>query len=179
MSSVPPATPLETLSFDGKSGEDVTHFLRDVKRVALEQGRQTDEKWILYYTEACLGGPALRWYSGLDEETTCSWKSLREAFLERFVSDAPEPPAAIPPSSVRVFTPQIVPASSAMAPSPVRSRPASEGSQLIAHPKPGGWRKRLAAKERENILGADTATPQTEHASSSRVHWVPPHLRGK
>ncbi|KAG9027448.1 hypothetical protein FRB95_007748 [Tulasnella sp. JGI-2019a] len=53
------ATPLEHITFDGNGSEDVTIFLQSVKRVALVQGRQRDDDWIVDYTEASLTGDGL------------------------------------------------------------------------------------------------------------------------
>lgn len=99
--------PLETLTFDGRPTEDVTLFLRDVQKIAFAQGRQTDDDWKVQYTETCLVGEALRWFSGLDDEPLRSWRNLRLAFLERFESTtlAPEPPAAPPGPGARPRVP--------------------------------------------------------------------------
>lgn len=34
----------------------------------MAQARQRDDEWMVDYTESCLGGTAIRWYSGLDED---------------------------------------------------------------------------------------------------------------
>lgn len=90
----------------------------------------------------------------------------------------------------------VVPATPVRAQSPVRSSPAPGPPSTVA-PKPGGWRERQAAKERENALPGDTAAPNGKHpepASSSpkppqdtdeqgskttQPKWKPPHLRDK
>lgn len=59
---------LEQISFEGRDGEDVTHFLRDVKRVAIAEGQQRDDQWLIDYAESCLAGPALKWFLGLDDD---------------------------------------------------------------------------------------------------------------
>ncbi|KAG9034129.1 GTP-binding protein [Tulasnella sp. JGI-2019a] len=94
------STATELLNFTGNETEDVTVFLRDVKRIAHAQGRQDDDKWLIDYVELCLAGSALRWFSELNDDVTGSWKSLRRAFLQRFEPPtAPDPAAATPPSS--------------------------------------------------------------------------------
>ncbi|KAG8864224.1 hypothetical protein FRB96_006045 [Tulasnella sp. 330] len=94
------SAPTKLLNFCGNDNEDVTIFLRDVKRLAHTQGRQDDDKWLVDYVELCLAGEALRWFSELDDEVVRLWKSLRRAFLQRFKPPtAPlEPPAAVPPT---------------------------------------------------------------------------------
>ncbi|KAG8990852.1 hypothetical protein FRB94_013037, partial [Tulasnella sp. JGI-2019a] len=88
-------------SFGGTPNEDVTLFLREVKRVAIVEGRQRDEKWMVDYAESCLIGPALRWYHELEDSNLQSWKTLRGAFLSRFdpSSLVNVPAAAKAPSS--------------------------------------------------------------------------------
>ncbi|KAG8867564.1 hypothetical protein FRB97_003221, partial [Tulasnella sp. 331] len=82
--STPINTPIERISFNGNGGEDVTEFLREVKRIALDQGRQRDQEWMIDYVESCLGGSALRWFSKLEEDSLVSWKELRNALLDGF-----------------------------------------------------------------------------------------------
>ncbi|KAG8979229.1 Ras- protein Rab-1A [Tulasnella sp. JGI-2019a] len=109
------ATPLEHITFDGNGSEDVTIFLQSVKRVALVQGRQRDDDWIVDYTEASLTGDALRWFSDLDEGALRSWRTVRNAFLKRFSAPvvrlahvpAPAAPAIAPAAMPRVATSQL------------------------------------------------------------------------
>ncbi|KAG9039731.1 hypothetical protein FRB95_007158 [Tulasnella sp. JGI-2019a] len=111
--------PLEHITFDGQGSEDVTVFLQSVKRVALVQGRQRDDDWMVDYAEASLTGDALRWFSDLDEGTLRSWRTVRNAFLKRFTtpvarsarmsaSTAPAPAAsaAAPAAAPRMAVPQ-------------------------------------------------------------------------
>ncbi|KAG9002128.1 hypothetical protein FRB94_004106 [Tulasnella sp. JGI-2019a] len=74
----------ELLEFQGDDSEDVTLFLRDIARVAFNQGHHQDFPWMIGYTETCLTGTALRWFNELDEDVLRSWKTLRGAFLARF-----------------------------------------------------------------------------------------------
>lgn len=90
---------LEQVSFEGTDGEDVTLFLRSVRRVAFAQGLQRDEQWLTDYVESCLAGPALIWHLDLDETVGCSWAALQRALLSRFAvppQAAPTPPQAAP-----------------------------------------------------------------------------------
>ncbi|KAG8868921.1 hypothetical protein FRB97_001813, partial [Tulasnella sp. 331] len=104
----------ELLNFAGCDAEDVTVFLRDVKRIAHTHGRQDDDKWLVDYVELCLAGEALRWFSELDDDVMGSWKVLRRAFLHRFKPPvAPEPAAAAPPSTLAGPAPVV--------PSPVKT----------------------------------------------------------
>ncbi|KAG9018346.1 hypothetical protein FRB93_000049 [Tulasnella sp. JGI-2019a] len=80
------ASSLELVTFDGSG--DVTIFLQNVMRVALVQGRQRDDDWMVSYAEASLTGDALRWFVGLNEVSLRSWRSVRNAFLARFTAPA-------------------------------------------------------------------------------------------
>ncbi|KAG9034137.1 hypothetical protein FRB95_013782 [Tulasnella sp. JGI-2019a] len=91
------SAPTTLLNFCGNDSENVTIFLRDVKRAAHAQGRQDDDKWLTEYVELCLAGSALRWFSELDDEVAKSWKPLRRAFLQRFKPPLVPNPAAPPP----------------------------------------------------------------------------------
>lgn len=97
------ATPvaLEALIFRGSPGEDVTDFLGDVKRVAIVQGRQRDEEWMIDYVESCLRGDAMTWFDSL---SVTNWRSLRSLFLQRFAAAATRPLAQVgtyaPPANV-------------------------------------------------------------------------------
>ncbi|KAG9007633.1 hypothetical protein FRB94_014151 [Tulasnella sp. JGI-2019a] len=108
------------LSFDGADNEDVTHFVRQVKRIALAQGRQRDQAWMFDYAESCFGGIAIRWFDQrqTEGEPLASWDALRHALLNRFES----------PSSKCV--PQPVPAARApqFAEGPLRS---DSGSDIL------------------------------------------------
>lgn len=77
-------TSLQFVAFNGTDGEDVTLFIRDVKRIALTHGRLRDQEWVIDYVEACLGGHAMRWFNELDKGVLGSWDALRAAFLHRF-----------------------------------------------------------------------------------------------
>ncbi|KAG8852810.1 GTP-binding protein [Tulasnella sp. 330] len=87
----------ELVSFDGKEGEEVTDFLRNVKRVALAEGQLRNDQWLIDYTETCLAGPALKWFLGLENEDILgSWKGLQRALLRRFDSAQMVPSAPLP-----------------------------------------------------------------------------------
>ncbi|KAG8888662.1 GTP-binding protein Rab-3D [Tulasnella sp. 332] len=103
----------ELISFNGRDGEEVTEFLRSVKRVALAEGRQRDDQWLMDYTESCLAGPALQWHLYLEDKTLSSWRGLQRAFLNRFAPMkaapmVPEPaPAAFRPIEVASSAPPL------------------------------------------------------------------------
>lgn len=94
---------VQRLSFSGLPNEDVTAFLQEIARIAFENDHVRDEQWIMDYTETCLTGQALFWYSSLSEETQGSWRKLRHAMLHRYANLSgmvPDPaPAAAPPPS--------------------------------------------------------------------------------
>ncbi|KAG9032261.1 hypothetical protein FRB95_001657 [Tulasnella sp. JGI-2019a] len=90
-------TSLEFLAFNGNNHEDVTLFIRDVKRIAMTHNRQRDADWLMDYVETCLGGNAMRWFVKLDKDAMKSWDTLRDALLQRFGSPPPQYiPAATP-----------------------------------------------------------------------------------
>jgi len=98
------STPLEPLLFGGSPNEDVTDFLRAVKRVAVIQRRQRDDEWMIDYVESCLKGQAMRWFDALPPATVESWSQVRRAFLARFdepLTGAPTPAAATPAGIAR------------------------------------------------------------------------------
>ncbi|KAG8855855.1 GTP-binding protein [Tulasnella sp. 330] len=103
----------ELISFNGRDGEEVTEFLRSVKRVALAEGRQRDDQWLMDYTESCLAGPALQWHLYLEDKTLSSWRGLQRALLNRFAPmkaapTVPEPaPAAFRPIEVASSAPPL------------------------------------------------------------------------
>jgi hypothetical protein len=119
------------LSFQGTVGEDVSLFLRDVKRVARKEGRQRDEEWLVDYVEECLSGPALQWFIHLDDEVARNWKALRMALLNRFAAPGPPipPPAAVPPSPASVTAPAD-PGQAVALP----SSPTAVGSRMVSYP---------------------------------------------
>ncbi|KAG8871271.1 GTP-binding protein [Tulasnella sp. 332] len=103
------STTLAPLTFGGAPNEDVTAFLGAVKRVAVLQGRQRDDQWIVDYVESCLRGDAMRWFDGIGPGATqLEWGPLRRLFLERFKNhnmppaSASAPPAA-PPAAMRLL----------------------------------------------------------------------------
>lgn len=112
---------LPSLNFAGTDSEDVTIFIRDVKRCAIAEGKQRDDEWIIDFVESCLSGVAMRWFTQLDEEWKASWKSLTRAIVDRFDAPVAPPPAsaAAPPapntpslrSSLPHFTRPVLPPS--------------------------------------------------------------------
>ncbi|KAG8879015.1 hypothetical protein FRB98_005877, partial [Tulasnella sp. 332] len=99
------STTLEPLTFGGAPSEDVTAFLGAVKRIAVVQGRQRDDQWIVDYVESCLRGDAMRWFDGIGSGVTqLEWGPLRRLFLQRFNNcnvstlSAPAPAPAAPPA---------------------------------------------------------------------------------
>ncbi|KAG8876043.1 GTP-binding protein [Tulasnella sp. 331] len=91
---------LELLSFNGADGEDPTEFIRNVKRIALVEGQQRSDQWIIDYTESCLAGPALEWFLDLEDNVKGSWAMLQRAALKRFQSRIPpkvNPTSSVPP----------------------------------------------------------------------------------
>ncbi|KAG9006137.1 hypothetical protein FRB94_000962 [Tulasnella sp. JGI-2019a] len=87
--------PLEELEFRGGPNEDVSSFLGAIKRAAVKQGRHLDNEWMISYAESCLRGDAMDWFDEMGTDiTSMDWISLRKAFLRRFRSPLPPPPAA-------------------------------------------------------------------------------------
>lgn len=118
------AAPLEQLVFGGTHSEDVTDFLRAVKRVAVIQGRQRDDEWMIDYVESCLKGQAMRWFDALP--TVESWSQIRRALLVRFDSpvtstEAPTAAAVAPAAPAPLSRPRAPPPPNAPLPSEIGS----------------------------------------------------------
>jgi len=91
------------LTFSGREGDDVTVFIAHVQEAAFAQGHQRDDEWCADYAATRLPGPAMRWYTGLDDDESGSWRRLRHAMVRDFPeSSPPEPPAAVGPSPTAV-----------------------------------------------------------------------------
>lgn len=76
-------------------------FLQSVKRVAIVQGRQRDDDWMVDYVEACLTGEALRWFVTLDDFTLGSWRTVRNAFLHQYAAPVVQrAPASAPAAAL-------------------------------------------------------------------------------
>ncbi|KAG8996662.1 GTP-binding protein [Tulasnella sp. JGI-2019a] len=88
------SAPLKSLTFDGTGSEDVTDFLGAVKRVAITQGRQRDDRWIADYVESCLRGDAMKWFSTYESSTgalNVTWSNLRDSLLKQYPCNTPHP----------------------------------------------------------------------------------------
>ncbi|KIO32018.1 hypothetical protein M407DRAFT_19044 [Tulasnella calospora MUT 4182] len=72
------------ITFGGSPGESSTVFVQSVQRLAFEQGRADDDRWIAHYVSTCFEGDALIWYSDLEEEIQGSWRNVRAALLRRY-----------------------------------------------------------------------------------------------
>ncbi|KAG9038536.1 RNA helicase [Tulasnella sp. JGI-2019a] len=180
--------PLEHITFDGKVSEDVTLFLQSVKRIALAQGHQRDNDWMVDYVEACLTGDALEWFSRLDDETLHSWKAVRNAFLERYgppiIDPAHVPAPAGAPERINALAPiqaatvtakkeiagkpesSTTPALEVTVPKPSNTIPHAPGPAVSAH------RKAIGVLQDSATLQADAAkepTPSTASASPGAI----------
>ncbi|KAG9019213.1 hypothetical protein FRB90_005288 [Tulasnella sp. 427] len=86
----PPAaqdpTPTESTkpTFSGKPDESLMDFLQAIQKLAFDQDRVSDERWIAGYVGTCLTGDALLWYTTLDDRSRNSWFRLRKALVNRF-----------------------------------------------------------------------------------------------
>lgn len=76
---------LPWITFGGSLGESPAAFVRSVQRLAFQQGRVDDDRWIAHYVSACFDGEALLWYSELEEEIQGSWRNVRLALLRRYL----------------------------------------------------------------------------------------------
>ncbi|KAG8865709.1 hypothetical protein FRB97_004495, partial [Tulasnella sp. 331] len=105
------AVPLAHLIFEGTPGEDVIDFLHAVKRVAVLQGRQRDDGWMIDCVEPYLKGQAMTWFDALPPTTVESWIQARWAFLVRFEPPAPlcGAPAAATPTAIARPLVQVIP----------------------------------------------------------------------
>lgn len=84
------------------SGGSVTsdEFVRLIRRRALQNHIQDDDRLIAQTAASHVGGAALIWYEDLSEEVQESWKLLRRAVLARW------------PVELNTGSPQITPSSS-------------------------------------------------------------------
>lgn len=79
-----PSASLSWITFGGSPGESPTLFVRSIQRLAFQQDRVDDDRWIAHYVSTCFDGDALLWYSELDEQIQSSWRSIRIALLRRY-----------------------------------------------------------------------------------------------
>jgi len=96
-----PTDSMNRMLFSGREGEDVMAFLLHVQQAAFALRRQWEDDWVAAYAGTCLTGPAMWWYTGLDDEDHRSWKRLRRAMLLHFSATDP---------SVAAFSPSAPPA---------------------------------------------------------------------
>lgn len=73
--------------FLGKDGRECELFVRWVKVIAFQAGKQDDDKWIAQYAAIHLDGEALRWFAELDLETQNRWSLLSRALVRQYPSD--------------------------------------------------------------------------------------------
>ncbi|KIO30393.1 hypothetical protein M407DRAFT_20465 [Tulasnella calospora MUT 4182] len=74
----------EPLRFSGPGAKECEEFVAAVIKHAYDQGKPRDDAWIADFAATCLAEDALRWWSGLDEETQGSWKLLRQAMFLKY-----------------------------------------------------------------------------------------------
>ncbi|KAG8906335.1 hypothetical protein FRB99_007115 [Tulasnella sp. 403] len=94
----------EDLLFTGEGGRDeCTNFIRSIRRIAFEEGRQRDDSWVADRVAVCMTGQALIWHLSLDGDISSSWERLQRAMIAKFAADditpshfAPTPAKAIP-----------------------------------------------------------------------------------
>ncbi|KAG8952241.1 hypothetical protein FRC04_004948 [Tulasnella sp. 424] len=76
--------PLPWITFTGSSDESPGDFIQMVHRLAFQQGRANDDRWMAQYASTCFNDDALSWYSGLESDTRESWAMLRLALLRHY-----------------------------------------------------------------------------------------------
>ncbi|KAG8894457.1 hypothetical protein FRC01_012947, partial [Tulasnella sp. 417] len=75
--------------------DDCCRFVREVRRFALEEGRNEDKKWMADYAATRLEGEAFFWHAfELDDGTRSNWDKLQLAILERARGANPSSPPA-------------------------------------------------------------------------------------
>ncbi|KAG9019211.1 hypothetical protein FRB90_005286 [Tulasnella sp. 427] len=84
-------------TFSGKPEESVANFVQSVQKVAFEQDRSTDDRWISTYVGTCLSDGAMLWYISLDDRTRNNRSKLRKALVTRYNLS---PPAAATPADL-------------------------------------------------------------------------------
>lgn len=74
----------EPLQFSGPGVKECEKFVAAVMKHAYDQGKLRDDAWMADFAATCMAEDALRWWSGLDEETQGSWKLLRQAMFSNY-----------------------------------------------------------------------------------------------
>lgn len=93
--------PLTWITFSGSPQESLASFVQSIQRIAFQQNRLRDDRWITDYVSTCFDGKALYWFVELDDEIQGSWKQLRLALIRRFPlpPDSGDPNSGTPPTS--------------------------------------------------------------------------------
>ena len=82
-----------TLRFRGTNGTECEDFVQSVRFIALAEGKDDDDRWMLRFATARLSGRALRWHARLDKVIRHDWDLLVQALLDEypveFEEDAP------------------------------------------------------------------------------------------
>lgn len=73
--------------FTGRDRDECLEFILGVKKEAFAKGMQRNDDWTAHLAEAHMGGEALVWFEGLDEEVQDSWKLLKRELLAKYSSD--------------------------------------------------------------------------------------------
>lgn len=84
------------LIFKGIDGAELETFMLHVRRLALSEGKQRDEGWLLDVVTANLAEGAMRFFESLEDEQQKDWRSLRKALFEMY----PAPPGRNTPKPI-------------------------------------------------------------------------------
>jgi len=92
---------LDQIVFSGNGGRvECHHLIREVRRVALAQGRSRDDVWMADLASSCMIDDALEWHIDLDRNIRDSWELLQQALLTQYsaprVSETSESKFLIP-----------------------------------------------------------------------------------
>ncbi|KAG8964274.1 hypothetical protein FRC00_002962 [Tulasnella sp. 408] len=106
------------ISFAGGSNEPVAPFIQSVQRVAFQQNRIKDDKWIAELASTCFTDKALVWHLALGKDAQSSWVKLRVALVQQYLvqepTQAPKPSPIQAPLQPKAAAPQPKPASPAV-----------------------------------------------------------------
>ncbi|KAG9044240.1 hypothetical protein FS837_008575 [Tulasnella sp. UAMH 9824] len=155
--------------FFGGSGEEAEVFIHMVRERALDEGKQSDNDWIVGFASACFVGEALRWHASLEPSVQTDWISLQQALLLQY------------PRNEQENLPNLIPTPAAAAAAP--SLAIEPGSPSLAT-EPGS--PSLASESASPALATEPATPTLGYIIPSPPTIVippsaprPPSRRGR
>jgi len=90
-------------------GAELESYMLHVKRLALSEGKQRDEEWLLDVVTTNLAEGAMRWFETLEKDQQRDWTLFKKALFEKYPAPAgrDDPPAASGVSSLRLVSSEL------------------------------------------------------------------------